>query len=214
MNRVVRLSLVVAIGFGMAACSSDKKSDNKAEAKESSCSITLSEDVEMKWISYKTTAKAAVAGGFSDMELTLANNGGATMAEVLGGAKLQISTASVFSGDSIRDSHLRTYFFGTMENGGNLEGQVNSVSGTNKQGDIKVFLNMNGLGENLTMSYKVEEGNLLLTGTVDLKIWNALQSLNALNEKCFDLHKGEDGNSKLWDTVDLNISIPVKMKGC
>ena len=161
----------IVLALGVASCSSpSKKDNNEGSAKEAnSCVVELQNEGKTAFTSYKTNDKVAVGGEFKDVEFMFPNNG-KSLTESLEGAQVRIATNSVNTGDSIRDGHIRNYFFGTMKGGDAMKGEVKSVTGNEEAGELSVFFNLNGLGENLKLSYAVEENTLVLLGTIDLEM--------------------------------------------
>ncbi len=207
-----------AIGLGMVfslgACSSDKK--QKAEGGESSSDcqyVVLLDQAEMTWTGFKTPAKAPVSGQFKEMVVE-GDGSGASVAEAFNGASFTLKTNSVSSGDVARDANLRDYFFGTMVNPEEIRGEVQSVEGSGEAGLINVYIHLNGVGAQQPLDFRVMEGYVEVSGTMDLSFWEAIPAVESLNKQCYDLHKGADGESKLWSSVDLMMKVPFQKEGC
>ena len=73
--------------------------------------------------------------------------------------------------------------------------------------EVTASITMNGVTNDLPMDIVItDERRVVLTGTMNLKDWNALDALASLNKICFDLHKGPDGVSKTWDDVAIEVN--------
>ena len=68
-------------------------------------------------------------------------------------------------------------------------------------------ITMNDVTNDLPLTVSItDERRVSMTGTMNLKDWNALAALDALNKVCFDLHKGPDGVSKTWEDVAIEVN--------
>ena len=72
---------------------------------------------------------------------------------------------------------------------------------------------MNGVTNDLPLAVSItDDRRVSMTGTMNLKDWDALGALTSLSKVCFDLHKGPDGVSKTWEDVAIEISTFLRKK--
>lgn len=202
----------LAIAIMLSACGGNEVKEVTTEetaVEESSvqpCIYSVAEDKpEVMWVAYKYTEKTGVKGRFEDV--VVSNTGqGNSISDVLKGSTIQINTASSNSGDPTRDPKIKETFFGSLDNGQEITGEITSVSGDNVSGEIQASITMNGQTQSATGAYTVTDSNLEIKFELSVETWAASEALNALNKVCEDLHKGADGKSILWPDVTVFVN--------
>ena len=186
--------MVLVLGFS--ACKNEKKEKTITAQRF----VVKPEGTSVKWTAYKTTEKIPVAGEFAI--LNFENKTGTTPQEALNNLSFSIPVSSLFTNDQGRDSKLKTSFFGAMLNTQLLKGTIKYIDD-----NYVASITMNGITNNLPLTVSItDERRVSMTGTMNLKDWNALGTLETLNKACFDLHKGPDGVSKTWEDVAIEIN--------
>lgn len=193
---------LLAAAFLISSCGSKTSQETEATDKAASCPLVLVDtSVVVKWTAYKTTERVGVSGTFDIVSVSGVSKA-ETAEEMFKTASFEIPVSSVNSANPDRDKKIFAHFFSNMVNTGLLAGQVVEMNGDK----WKVGLVMNQVRDTLEFDFVEADGNVSLTGSIDLAKWNALASVDSLNQVCFDLHKGADGVSKLWPDVKLEIS--------
>lgn len=209
--------MILSLGFLSSCGSEDKKTaaEEAAEAvtpaKEVVCtfSIPTPDSTKIAWTAYKTTDKVGVGGSFTEFEISGLKEAN-TLEEAVAATTISIPVASVFTKNPERDTRIKKFFFGVMDETTTLTGSIKEL----ENGNGKFSLTMNGIETSLPFIYKIEEEMLVLSTTMDVASgWNAQAAIDALNEECKDLHAGADGVTKLWSEVDLVIKTPIT-KSC
>lgn len=197
--------LLIALVLGFSACKNEKK-ETKSEAESETVVVekfvVKPEGTSVKWTAYKTTEKKPVSGVFKVLKFE--NKEGASAQEALNNLSFSIPVSSLFSNDATntRDAKIITSFFGAM-----LDTEF--LKGTIKYANDKYVatLTMNGVTQDIPLTVNItDERRVNMTGTMNLKDWNALSALESLNKVCFDLHKGPDGVSKTWEDVAIEVN--------
>ncbi len=186
------------------ACKQEKKTEQQTEPATTEVAsemfVIKPEATTVSWTGYKTTAKTPVKGEFT--VLNFEEKSGTSPMEAINNLNFSIPVSSIFSKDESRDSKLKEFFFGAMENTNLLEGKLNWDNDK-----CIATITMNGVTQNLPLDFKIEdERRLTLKGVMNLEDWNALEAVESINKACFDLHKGEDGVSKTWSEVAIEVS--------
>lgn len=193
MKKVALILLAVAT---LAACKPSKK-ENKTETPSYQLNA---ETVVVNWTGYKFTNKVGVKGQMQTVNINN-NQQGTSIDEALNGVEFSIPVSSVFSDNEIRDTKLKTLFFGVMDNTEMLSG---TVTKTNNNSGI-ISLTMNNETHDLPYTLQVQDRTAYLKATINLNTWHAEKALASLHKACELLHTGEDQISKTWDTVDLDV---------
>ena len=201
MKKTLLFSLLIVSAFSIISCGNDKKKEEIK--KESSSKNTYSIEpstTTINFTAYKTTDKVPVKGQFTKFSIENTKNGN-SVKEALDGLKFSIPVSSLFTKDTIRDSKLKKFFFGTMENTTAIKGTLHFVNDTSGTADIT----MNGISQTLPITYVIDGQMVSIEGIMNLDNWKAQAALEALNVVCFDLHKGSDGISKTWSDVKIEV---------
>ncbi|MEC3908302.1 YceI family protein [Tamlana sp. 2201CG12-4] len=199
-----KLSIIlIALTIGLTSCKNEKK-ETKTEAPAEDTSIekfvVKPEATSVKWTAYKTTEKLAVGGEFSVIKFE--NKEGATIQEALNNLAFSIPISNLFTKDEGRDAKIKASFFGAMLDTEFIKGTIKHNGNS-----VVASLTMNGVTHDLPLKILItDERRISMTGTMNLKDWNALGALESLNKACFDLHKGPDGVSKTWEDVAIEIN--------
>jgi len=201
MKKVLFYTLFLLLTLNTISCKKEKGTSQEKITAEINYIVDTQNSV-INWTAYKTTDKVPVKGVFQEVKITHANSA-ENPAEVLNGLEFQIPIESIFTKDTIRDSKLKKFFFGTMENTQQLNGKITMDA----NGEGNVDLTMNGLTKSFPYSYEVNGENIDLVANIDLDNWQAQAAIKALNEVCFDMHKAADGISKTWNDVAINVQI-------
>ncbi len=195
--------LLIALILGFSACKNEnKKTESEGKTVTSEKFVVKPEGTSVKWTAYKTTEKKPVGGVFKILKFE--NKEGATPQEALNNLSFSIPISSIFTNDATntRDAKIITSFFGAMLNTELLKGTIKYINDS-----YVASITMNGVTSNLPLDIKItEERRVTLSGTMNLKDWNALDALESLNKVCFDLHKGSDGISKTWEDVAIEVN--------
>ncbi|OEK07566.1 hypothetical protein A8C32_17365 [Flavivirga aquatica] len=195
--------LLIALTISITSCKKEKKeteTDSVPKIEVTDKFVVKPEATSVKWTAYKTTEKKPVGGEFS--VLNFENKEGATAQEALNNLNFSIPISSLFTKDDGRDAKLKASFFGAMLDTEFLKGTIK-----HNNNEYIASITMNGVTHDLPLKVTItEERRVSMTGTMQLKDWNALGALESLNKVCFDLHKGADGVSKTWEDVAIEIN--------
>ncbi|WP_369048674.1 YceI family protein [Tenacibaculum sp. UWU-22] len=201
MKKVFVLFAVFTISLLVISCKSENKKETKQPEKKALAFSLKNAQNSINWTAYKTTEKIPVKGEFKKVTIT-AGGEGATIKEAVNGAEFSIPVSSIFTNEASRDSKLKEFFFGIMENTSLLTGKLVLENDATGYADIT----MNGVTHKLPFAYTISENEFKLEATMKISDWKAEKALQSLNEACKDLHKGADGVSKTWDEVAITIS--------
>ncbi|MGV0997610.1 hypothetical protein [Empedobacter falsenii] len=203
-----KLSIAIICCASVMLMNCTNKTEEKPVEQPAKPAITVEEPTEIvegvirksgvEWTAYKTTEKVAVSGRFDVVLVKGAKEDGKTPQEVLEGANI-IATVATLNSDQIdRDQKLKDILFGNMINTSEIKGQLHFRDG-------KTFLNLTL--NNASKEYEVKstfENNVFTIETdVDLMDFNTGKAMEALNQACLELHKGADGVSKTWSEVHI-----------
>lgn len=194
--------LLIAITLSVTSCKNEKKEVKTDVPTEVATEkfVVKPEATSVKWTAYKTTEKKGVGGEFA--VLNFDSKTGASVEEALNNLDFSIPVSSLFTKDEGRDAKIKASFFGKMLDTELLKGTIK-----HNNGSYVASLTMNGVTNDLPLEVTVtDERRVTMTGTINLKDWDALGALASLNKVCFELHKGADGVSKTWEDVALEVS--------
>ena len=198
----------VIIAMSLTACGDGAKQksekNEKAKKTEQTKSVTKyaynPENGEVGWTAYKFTEKTGVSGVFETIEFENLSKAKHT-AKVFEGASFTIPVESINSQHEGRDSKIREYFFGLLENTDQITGKINSFH--KESGTCKIRLMMNNRGADVEGSYVVTDNVFEFEADIDVTDFDASHAIDKLNEICKKLHIGEDGKSVLWPDVSI-----------
>lgn len=190
--------LLFALIISLTSCKNEKK-DTKTETTTEKY-VVKPEGTSVTWTAYKTTEKKGVGGEFSVLKFE--NKTGNSAQEALNGLSFSIPISGLFTKDTIRDAKLIKSFFGSMLDPDLIKGKIKYTNDV-----VVASITMNGVTNNLPLEISItDDRRVTMSGTMNLKDWDALGALEALNKVCFDLHKGPDGVSKTWEDVAIEVS--------
>ncbi|OIQ39978.1 MAG: hypothetical protein BM563_03660 [Bacteroidetes bacterium MedPE-SWsnd-G1] len=200
MKKNILSLIILSVLFVSVSCKKEVKSEDK-KAPENSYTLD-SKSAKIGWTAYKTTDKLAVKGEFTDLNLKIGKSTSNPI-ELINSTEFNIPVSSIFTNNDDRDSKLKQFFFGAMKNTTALTGKLHINE--DKTGTLTVT--MNGISNEVPITYTLENNEFILTGTMDLNNWDGQEAIASINKACFDLHKGADGVSKTWDDVQIDASI-------
>ncbi len=200
------LILILGIVFVLTACSEEGKKESGQHEEARQYSI-LKDEVEFKWIAYKTSEKIAVPGTFEKINITLQNSEG-DIPTLLKGVSFEIDGTSINSNNPERDAKLRQAFVGNWTDS-LISGNIQEAAGNGSSGKGTFVLKWNGLEKDLEFTYTIKNDSLFISSEIQMPAWNARSAADSLNAVCKEVHTGKDGKSVLWDNVALKISVPL-----
>ena len=154
------------------------------------------------WTAYKFTEKVGVSGTFDEVKVAPPAAASSQLLSIKGIAFV-IPVESLNSGKPDRDRKIIQNFFYKLGGSKEIRGQVLSVDEGAKTALLEITLGAKK--HQVTAAVVEESGELVLSATLELGQWSALDALKVLNQACFEEHKGEDGISKLWPDVSIRI---------
>jgi hypothetical protein len=165
---------------------------------------------EIHWTAYKTTAKKAVKGVFTKLNIDKSTNS-STKHGVFNNLEFNIPVSGFFSRDETRDSKIKALFFGVMDNTSLIKGTFSNVNGNDSKGNMTLNLTMNNETVGIPMTYTIEGNIVSINGNIDnLMDWKMEKAFNSLHKACELLHTGKDGISKTWKDVAINATVVLK----
>lgn len=205
------LSLLLVV-LAISSCNTRDKKEGKTKTeaelveKNRAYSIDTTSTV-LQWTAYKFTDKVGVNGTFDNFKLHIENKNTSLIEELLQGAIININTNSVNSGETIRDTKLRTYFFDVFGTD-TIKGEIKNA--LENKGEM--ILEMNAITKEIAYTYKMKNDTVFLSSAINLSYWEGEEAMTSLNQECHELHMGVDGISKLWPNVDITIKLPLKTR--
>ena len=190
------------------ACKSDKKESTDQQQKEETTTL-YSIDAEassLDWVAYKTTEKKPVKGTFKTIKVKNSNPA-PTIKEAINNVYFSIPVSSLFTNEPTRDSKLKEFFFGVMDDTEMIAGEFNI---NDKESNVSI--KMNGITKTIPIKLMIKDQHARFESTLNLNDWNLQKALESINKACYDLHKGPDGISKTWDEVKITADINLKVK--
>lgn len=203
------LLLSTALFISCKKDSTTNTTTKKESQQEASYSID-SNASEVHWTAYKTTAKKAVKGVFTKLNITTPNNS-TTKHGVFENLGFEIPVSSFFSKDETRDTKIKALFFGVMDNTSLISGKFSKINGNDSEGQMTLSLIMNNNTVDVPMTYSITNNIVSLNGNIDnLMDWKMDKAFNTLHKACELLHTGEDGISKTWQDVAISATVLLK----
>ena len=165
---------------------------------------------EVHWTAYKTTAKKAVKGVFTKLNISNSTNSN-TKQGVFDNLEFNIPISSFFSKDETRDTKIKALFFGVMDNTTLISGTFSNVNGNDSKGTLTLNLKMNNETVAIPMTYSIDNNIISINGNIaNLMDWKMEKAFNSLHKACELLHTGEDGKSKTWEDVAISAVVVLK----
>lgn len=188
--------------LSLVACNNQQKqTEETATAIEEKATETLIENNEespitLNWIAYKFDNKTPVKGAFTKFDIKY-NEAGQTPEEKFDGLTFTIDKTSSSTDDAARDVTIRNNFFAF------LKGDIKGSLGELKDGKVEATITMNEQTSIKTLTYTLEEGEILFKGELDIiKDFMADTAFSTLHDACSILHEG-----KTWTDVALEVRV-------
>ncbi|MHB1278549.1 MAG: YceI family protein [Bacteroidia bacterium] len=212
MKNTILLPIAVFGTLILASCGNENKQTTEGTETKAPEVCTYAYDAsqtKLTWTAYKFTERTGVKGTFDTLVIeTKAEEN--SIPALLTGARFTIPVASINTTNPERDKKIQKFFFGNLKATTQLKGKVSDVVGDDKEGSLNFMLTMNEMDLPVSMAYTLSGDTLILSGTMDVNIWNAQGGITALNKECNDLHKGKDGKSTLWPDLTLELRSTLK----
>ena len=154
-------------------------------------------ELDVKWVSYKTMAKIGVGGNFSKSTLTLAHNNASSLAIMLEGATVTLSLAKIDAHNPTKNSNIAEFFVANLA-AKNITAKI--VKADEKH--LLVAITLNKKTQNIPMSYTVKEGEITATGVIDALDFDLVPALRTLNKNVAG-HK-----NKGWNDISIAFDMP------
>lgn len=158
----------------------------------------------LQWTAYKTSEKLPVNGTFTAIEIK--GDSKETALETIEALEVVITTNSVQTNDTVRNSRIERYFFQEIQTD-EIRARFKNIS---KDGAAVALITMNNRTVEVPGTYVLQNNTFTFNSDIDLGAWNALRGIMRLNEVCKDLHAGKDGVSKLWQEVTILFTCRLK----
>ena len=211
MKKVIACLLFSSILF--ISCKKETSQTTVETKKETTKQITYRIDAnasEVHWTAYKTTAKKAVKGVFTKLNISNSTNSN-TKQGVFDNLEFNIPVSSFFSKDETRDTKIKALFFGVMDNTTLISGTFSNVNGNDSKGTLTLNLKMNNETVAIPMTYSIDNNIISINGNItNLMDWKMEKAFNSLHKACELLHTGEDGISKTWEDVAISAVVVLK----
>ena len=160
------------------------------------CFSFKKEDVEVKWVAFKTPSKVGVPGWFKELGLKDSYSG-KNLDDVLTGLTFSIDPTSTYTKNEARDAKIVKFFFGKM-----VKDKITGSLKKANDSEVVLNLNMNGIQREVPMTVKLTEDTLIANGIMDVFDFDLQESLGGINKACEKLHLG-----KTWNDVQLELKI-------
>lgn len=160
----------------------------------------LNGNLAVKWTGFKTEQKAPVSGTFNDIKIEIKSSD--NMATFLKSSKVTIMSDSFESKDPIRNKNIISTLF-SLGSAKIIKGSIVKVDETMKSLTLEVT--MNEVSKNIPMKYKVEKGNIIAKGTLDILDFDMKSSFLAFAKKCATFHQ-----NKSYSDVNIEFILPYK----
>ena len=188
-----------------AASAAAQQASSPASPAEAKNLRYVADSMEIRWTAYKTTAKIPVSGTFKSFTFHL-NDQAKNPVDLLKNASVDISSATVFSGNEERDKKLWDYFFQMMMETNQIEARVQQVNPSSDQAVIVIRMNNKEIP--VTFALTTKDGRLQGDADIDVvKQFHAGRALYHLHTACEQQHTGPDGVSKTWPDVHLTFKV-------
>jgi|SaaInlStandDraft_1057018.scaffolds.fasta_scaffold104231_2 hypothetical protein len=189
-----------------------KVDDKKGlEAQPDNCIYSFSDStIKLFWAGYKTTDKLKVLGSFQEIKTNHSGQKFSSIDELVNGITFSINSKSSESGDPIRDTNLRDYFFNYLTDNFQINGRFSEYNDALITANIDVL----GVDRQVKFSHSIVNNVLKMRALISLDELGAYKAYNSISAKCYELHKGPDGISKTWDEVNVLIDVPLITEDC
>jgi len=201
--------LLVALSAGLLLISVSCKKKETKTTEETPAVATETYQVtaansKVEWTGYKFTEKKGVSGVFKTINVLNSPKAGSAF-EAFNGVDFTIPASSIFSKNEIRDTKLKTLFFGMMDN-------TELLSGSFITEGEKIFLNlkMNNTSKKIPLTHTIVDRNVRLQGSLNILEFGAEKAFNSIHKACELLHTGADKVSKTWEEVAIDALVVLK----
>ncbi|HTL12533.1 MAG TPA: YceI family protein [Bdellovibrionota bacterium] len=169
--------------------------------------------VTLEWTAYKFTEKKGVKAKFTKVAIKGPTKGKSVL-NILKASTFKVDASSIDTGDKGRDTNIYTAFLQKLA--GDIHGGFNVSGGKGKDvAKVELRLNFNGKSQVIPLQYALSgDGNLELTGAMDVLKFGADAAMESLKAACKTQHTGSDGKSVTWSTVDFRISAAFTKTDC
>ncbi len=159
-------------------------------------------DVNVKWTSFKTLSKIGVSGHFNDIKLNVTNKNAPSIKKLLENTSISIDLLNIDAKSKIKTSNIIKYFVSNLKNN-NLQAKIVKVY--DKTLDIKITLNETS--KIIPMKYKLSTKNQIKAkGVIDALDFNLNKALNILNKNVAGhLNKG-------WLDIPIKFDLQINSK--
>ncbi len=206
----ITLCLLISSLFIISCKKSEKQEETTIEIVKNKTFSVDANSTEINWTAYKTTAKTAVKGVFTNLNIEKpiqSDNKQGTFANL----EFSIPVSSFYSKNEIRDNKIKKLFFGFMEDTELISGHFSNITGNEEEGAMSLNLKMNGQTVAVPMKYTIDNNKINIDGTItDLLDWKMNAAFNSIHKACELLHTGEDGISKTWQEVAISATAVLK----
>lgn len=210
-NTIFLLFISICIFFF--SCVSEKKTNKNTEiiAKTDSKNCLFSTNLkatQVIWSGYKTSDKIKVTGKFNNFKSAKIqkSNEYESINDLIEGLDFVIDAGSSSSGDEIRDTNLKDFFFNLLAKNLIISGQFGKL----EKDSVNVILNLFGKEKSFKLKTLYENDMLQIKGNINmLSELGAIKAFKSISNKCYELHKGPDGVSKTWEDVEIFIKAPI-----
>jgi len=188
MRKIKQTGIILFASFLFFACASESEPANKEEMDvvkteevEETCLYTYNADsTSLNWTAFKTTDRVGVNGSFKKLKVSVADSA-YSIKEVMESVEFVVDVNSIFTNNPERDETLRKFFFASLEDGGEIYGEVKIVEGDNRSGGGTVKLKLNGIARDVGFEYEVSGANVLLRTKINLDSFNGQGAIETLN---------------------------------
>lgn len=207
------LVALLAFSCGEEKVETKEPSNTNSKKRETVCLYQYSDKASSaSWQAFKFNERVGVKGKITDVTLKPGKQNAESLKELFEGSAFKAMTNSVNSGNEERDMKLVNFFFGNLNEGEVISGEIKSLEGDNEKGIMNINLKINGIGIVTPFNYFMNEANKLsASATINLEDYKANLAIESINKQCDELHKGADGISKLWPDVIITLNTDIKV---
>jgi len=185
MKKIILSSAIALMGMGFFASSLQASECYNAN------------ELDVRWMSFKTMAKIGVGGNFSQSTLKLAHKNAKTPATMLEDATVTLSLSNIDAHNPTKNSNIAEFFVANLA-AKNITAKI--VKADEKQLSVAITLNKKTL--NIPMSYKVKGTNIVAVGVIDALDFDLVPALRTLNKNVAG-HK-----NKGWNDISIAFDMP------
>jgi polyisoprenoid-binding protein YceI len=154
----------------------------------------------VKWTGFKTEKKAPVSGSFNDIKIQISSS--KDLLTFLKSAKVTIVSDSFESKNPVRNKNITSTLF-SLASSKIIKGSITKVDESMKKLILKVT--MNEVSKDIPMNYRLEDGNIVAEGVLDILDFDMKSSFMAFAKKCAAFHQ-----NKSYSDVNIEFTLPYK----